>query len=247
MIDDYNIQMPGRIVEYDATTQLAVVRISNDKTYSNSAEISRQVKRVLLRDVPVYTPSGGNWAMTFPIKTGDTCLISFSQFGYDHWLYNDEDSAGVRSDGEPQTWTGRRFSLRDGFAQVGFNTIPRAIADYSALDSEWRNVDRTQRITLAADGEINISTGTETVTSVTIKPDGTVSIIAPTSTTVTSPVISIVAETSVGITSPTVDMSGDLNVTGIVTGASGVFAGIVSETHTHAVLAADFGNTDLPQ
>jgi phage baseplate assembly protein gpV len=212
MIDDYNIQMPGRIVEYDATTQLAVVRISNDKTYSNSGETDRQVKRVLLRDVPVHTPSGGNWAMTFPINTGDSCLINFSQFGYDHWLYNDEDSAGIRSDGQPQTWTERRFSLRDGFAQVGYNTIPKAIADYSADDSEWRNVDRTVRITLA-DAGVNIVAG---ATTITITKDGDV--------TVTAPTTAIVGDMTV---------SGKLDVVGKVTGGSGEFAGISSEGHTH--------------
>ena len=158
--------------------------------------------------------------MTFPIKTGDTCLINFSQFGYDHWLYNDEDSAGVRSDGQPQTWTERRFSLRDGFAQVGYNTIPKAIADYSELDSEWRNVDRTVMVTLA-DAGVNIVAGTSTIN---ISKDGNVTITAPTTAIV-----------------------GDLTVTGSVVATGEVTGnGIALSTHTHAVLAADFGNTDVP-
>ena len=221
MIDDYNIQMPGRIESYDPVTQLGVVRISNDKTYSNSTETSKQRKRVLLRDVPVQTPGGGDWHMTFPIKKGDACLISFSQFGYDHWLYEDKDSAGVRSDGQPQTWTNRRFSIRDGFAQVGFNTVPRAIADYSATDSEWRNVDRVQRITLEEAGNIHIAAGS---TTINITKDGDVTITAPTTAIV-----------------------GDLTVTGSVVAQGEVTGnGIDLSTHTHAVLAADFGDTDVP-
>ena len=221
MIDDYNIQMPGRIESYDPVTQLGVIRISNDKTYSNSTETSRQRKRVLLRDVPVQTPGGGDWHMTFPIKKGDACLISFSQFGYDHWLYEDKDSAGVRSDGQPQTWTNRRFSTRDGFAQVGFNTVPRAIADYSATDSEWRNVDRVQRITLEEAGNIHIAAGS---TTINITKDGDVTITAPTTAIV-----------------------GDLTVTGSVVAQGEVTGnGIDLSTHTHAVLAADFGETDVP-
>lgn len=221
MIDDYNIQMPGRIESYDPVTQLGVVRISNDKTYSNSTETSRQRKRVLLRDVPIQTPGGGDWHMTFPIKKGDACLISFSQFGYDHWLYEDKDSAGVRADGQPQTWTNRRFSTRDGFAQVGFNTVPRAIADYSATDSEWRNDDRVQRITLEEAGNIHIAAGS---TTINITKDGDVTITAPTTAIV-----------------------GDLTVTGSVVAQGEVTGnGIDLSTHTHAVLAADFGNTDVP-
>ena len=83
--------------------------------------------------------------MTFPVKPGDTCLVSFSQFGYDHWLYNDDDAAGTRDDGNPQPWTFRKFNVQDGFAQVGFNTLPRAISGYSATDSEWRNASAGQK------------------------------------------------------------------------------------------------------
>lgn len=213
MIDDYNIQMPGRIESYDPVTQLGVVRISNDKTYSNSTETSRQRKRVLLRDVPIQTPGGGDWHMTFPIKKGDACLISFSQFGYDHWLYEDKDSAGVRADGQPQTWTNRRFSTRDGFAQVGFNTIPRAIADYSATDSEWRNVDRQQRVTLEEGGNIVIATG--------------------------STVINVAKDGEVTMTTPTLQVNGAINSTGLISsdtgfsGPSAVIGGIEVAGHDH--------------
>lgn len=173
MIDDYNIIMPGRIVSYDPVEQLSAVLISNSRTYSTSSSTERQSKRVQLVDVPTYTPGGGGWHMTFPIKKDDPCLISFSQFGYDHWLFEDKDAAGVRQDGQPMPWTERRFSLRDGFCQVGWNTIPRAVAEYHASHSQWRNVDATQVISLNDDASISIdSTVNLTITAPQVTING---------------------------------------------------------------------------
>lgn len=172
-IDDYSITMPGRIVEYFPETQTATVKISNDRTYSTDTDDESQVTPSFLYDVPVFTSGGGFWHITFPIKTDDPCLLSFSQFGYDHWLFKNEDSAGVRDDGHPQAWTEREFDLADGFAQVGWNNIPTAIADYHATDAEFRNVDRDQRIALQENGDIHIKTGT---TTITMNPSGDITI-----------------------------------------------------------------------
>lgn len=162
-LENYNIVMPGRIVEYFPEEQVATIRISMDRTFDTSTSSSKKVARGLLEDVPVFTPSGGGWAITFPIKIGDTCLLMFSQFGYDHWLFEDKDDAGLRTDGQPMPWTRRMFSLADGFAMVGFNTLPRAISAYNAIDSEWRNEDAGQRITLKEGGDIEINTPTEVI------------------------------------------------------------------------------------
>jgi len=176
-IEDYSITMPGRIIEYFPETQTATVKISNDRTYSTDADDEIQVTPSFLHDVPVFTSGGGLWHITFPIKADDPCLLSFSQFGYDHWLFKNEDAAGIRDDGHPQAWTKREFDLADGFAQVGWNNIPTAIADYHATDAEFRNVDRDQRIALQENGDVHIKTGSTTITmnpsgNITINTDG---------------------------------------------------------------------------
>jgi len=232
MNSDYNINMPGRIVSYDPVEQLSVVMISNSKNYSNSDVTNRQVSRVKLVDVPTFTPGGGGWHMTFPIKPGDTCLLSFSQFGYDHWLFEDKDAAGVRLDGQPFPWTERKFSLRDGFAQVGWNNIPRAVADYSANHSQWRNVDASQVISLNED------------TSITITSPIALTINAP-EVTVICETSEVIASTSTTITCPANTIDGDLEVTGTITAPnmsattaltspSVVAGGINMQTHDHA-------------
>jgi hypothetical protein len=219
--DDYHFTKPGHIVEYFPLTQTATVQISNDRTYSTSSADDLTVTPSYLYDVPTFTPGGGDFHMTFPIKAGDSCLLSFSQFGYDHWFVNNEDAAGVRDDGNPQPWTFRKFNLADGFCQVGWNNLKTAIDGYIADGSEWRNIDRTQRIALQENGDIEVVAGSSTLV---MTKDGNV--------TVTAPTTAIVGDLTV---------SGTIVATGEVTGN-----GIALSTHTHAVLAADFGNTDVP-
>lgn len=197
MDTNYEFQKPGRIVEYFPATQTATVKICNDRTYSTSEVDEEQVTPGLLYDVPVHTPSGGGWAMTFPIEAGEPCLLSFSQFGYDHWFVNNSDSAGVDSDGSPQPWTRRRFDLADCFAQVGFNNLQTVVSDYQANHSEWRNEDRTTRIALMSSGQVQIISGS---TSIQVLPSGDVIIMAP--------------EVSM---SGDLQVDGDLNVGGTIT------------------------------
>ena len=207
-LDDYEFQKPGRIVEYFPLTQTATVKISNDRSYSTTEDTDLQVAQTLLYDVPVFTAGGGGWHMTFPIKVGDTCLLSFSEFGYDHWFALNEDSGGIRADGNPQPWTNRRFSLDDGFAQVGWNNLPTAIESYSETDSEWRNADAAQSIALQETGDIHIKTGT---TTINIAPDGNVTVVAP-----------------------TVEITGDLTVSGTIVAVGEITSGSVTLTgHVH--------------
>ena len=165
MIDNqaYSMILPARIVEYFKETQTATIQISAEGIHSSSSEISQTKIREPIEDVPVHTPSGGGWALTVPIKKGDTCLIVFSQIGYDHWLFKDEDVAGKLA-GLPQPWLNRQFSVDDGFAFVGFNTLPRAIGNYTDDGSQWRNEDTTQSIHLKDDLSITV----DSPTSVTI-------------------------------------------------------------------------------
>ena len=206
--EDYAIIMVGRIVSYSPANQTSTIRICDDRTSSNSQEDDVQTERGLLYNVPTYTSGGGGWHLTFPIKAGDSCLLNFSQFGYDHWLVEDKDRAGVRDDGLPQPWTRRRFDLSDGFAQVGFNNLLQTVADYSETDVELRNDDRTQRLTLLEDGNIHIASGASTVN---IAPDGNVTIVAP-----------------------TVAVTGDMTVSGTIVATGEITGnGIELSTHTH--------------
>lgn len=239
-MNDYSIIMPGQVVEYFPEDQTATIRISNDMTYTTSTQDEEQVTPELLYDVPVYTSGGGNWHITFPIKAGDSCLLNFSQFGYDHWFINNEQSAGKDEHGSPQPWTRRMFNQADGFAQVGWNNLPTKIADYSSTDSEWRNADRAQHISLLEDGNIHIKTGTTTINlapsgAITVDTDTSVDITAGAEVSVTAPSVVadcatavVTASANIDLTTPVTNVSGimnvggALNVTGLMNGAGGL-------------------------
>ena len=266
-IEKQFICLAGRIVEYFPATQTATVKLSEDRTYSTPQSDDVQTGHPLLHDVPVYTSGGGTWHITFPIKEGDTCLMHFSQSGYDHWLFKDEDSAGKNTDGHPMPWTKRKFNCDDGFAQVGWNNIPRAIPEYSGTDAEFRNQDRNQRVTLLEDCQIHIKTGT---TTINLKPDGdidintdanlnatvggnmtstvtgnsvvtceTAEVTANTSSTVTSPAIDMNAATGVTMTTPLCTITGNL----LLGGALG--SGGAAVPASGAVITGPLESTDV--
>lgn len=217
----YSIVFPARIVEYFPEDQTASIQISAETVFSDTEELSKSVTRRPIHGVPVHTPSGGGWAMTMPIKKGDTCLIVFSQVGYDHWLVRDEDTAG-RLAGLPMPWLRRQFSDDDGFAMVGFNTLPRAIDNYSTDGSQWRNSDSTQTIHLKEDLAIEVNSPTSiTINAPTVivnSDDTTVN--ASSKATVVAPTIKLDASVMVDVVSPLLKCSGNITATGIVSGAS---------------------------
>lgn len=276
MIDNQkmSIILPARIVEYFPETQTATIQICIDIIYSDAVAISESKAREPLEEVPVHTVSGGGWALTMPIKAGDTCLMYFSQQGYDHWLYEDKNVAGLLAN-LPKPWLRRQFSDDDGLALVGFNTLPRAIQQYSANHSQWRNDDTNQMISLNEDLSIDINS----TVSVTINAPEvvinceTANVNATTKLTVDSPESQFTGNVQIdgelGVTlaatmSSTLNVvaaiggtgglaisggsgaaiTGDLSSTGAVTGIT--FNGVTIETHTHTETGTGGGETLAP-
>lgn len=151
--------LPARILKYYPENQTADITLCAEQVYSNYEGSLKNQKRIPILGVPVHTASGGGWALSFPIAEGDTCLVTFSQVGYDHWLYLDRDTGGTLL-GQPSPQLRRSFNEDDGFVMVGFNTMPRVLQNVSSSDSEWRNTDKTQLISLKSNGSIEIKSGT---------------------------------------------------------------------------------------
>ncbi len=228
MIDNqkYSLLLPARIVEYFPENQTATVQICAETVFSSAINSSEVSTRKPLEGVPVHTVGGGGWHLTMPIKAGDSCIISFSQVGYDHWLHEDKDSAGLLA-GLPKPHLGRQFSEDDGFVTVGFNTLPRAVENYSGVNSEWRNEDATQVIRLKEDLSIEI----DSTVSVTINAPSVVvncetsEVNADTSTTVTTPTATINCDDAI------VDATASMKVTTLdftVDCPTSTFTGLIS-------------------
>ena len=225
--EDYSIIFPARIVKYYVDKQRADIQISAERVYASSEVKNGLATRTVLENVPVHTPSGGGWSMTMPIKTGDTCIILFSQIGYDHWLYEDKDKAGKIA-GDPMPYLKRKFSVNDGFAIVGFNTFPRAIQSYHETHSQWRNEDAQQVISLNDD------------TSIAIDSPIKVTINAPI-VEVNAPIVEINAPTKVTIDTPLAEFTGNLTM------AFGTFSlgGVNMNDHIHSQDSDSGGDSEV--
>jgi len=212
-LDEMYISLPGRIVEYFPEDQTATIQICVERLSSSTDESNGKVKRNALVDVPVHTPSGGGWSVTMPITTGNTCMLFFSQQGYDHWLFDDKDEAGLFKS-KPMTWLSRKFDMQDCYAIVGLNTLPRAVKNYSATHSQWRDLEGTQVISLNLDETITIDSVSEV--------------------TITAPIVNILSSTEINLTTPTINCSGDLNVSGSIESVGDITAdGVSMLTHVH--------------
>ena len=73
--------MPGIVESYDAETRRAVVKGALKVVTTNKEEIEREA----IHNVPVVFPSGGGFAMTFPLEPGDPVLLVYSQRGLANW------------------------------------------------------------------------------------------------------------------------------------------------------------------
>ncbi len=235
----YNV--PGKIVTFDAAKQQATVQVCVELVYSDSGETAKMLVTKPIKGIPVHINSGGGWAQTHPIAVGDTCQVSFSQVGYDHWLYENKVSAGTL-DEIPKPWLRRKFNRNDGFCLVGYHTEPLAITSYSDTHSEWRNAAADQIIRLKDDQDIEIETTTkvlitaplvdvqcdDAVVNATNSIDAdcvTLTVDATTSATVTTPTLAIIAATAVNMTTPLFTLTGAMSITETLLVAKGIGAG----------------------
>lgn len=121
---DLNCHHIATIQEFNSSDQTIRATINYTQTYYKQAQdgtyVPFQVPYPILVDVPVIILGGGPAALTFPIASGDECLILFNDRDLDNW-YGGASSGAVNSN--------RLHSFSDGLALVGF----RNISGYDAI------------------------------------------------------------------------------------------------------------------
>ena len=118
-IDKVNTSIPGIIQSYDADSNRAVVVPTGKRTFPDG----RKLEYPVIYDVPVVFPTalGGSCGVTFPIKSGDACLVLFSQENIQSFL------GGQDSDDN------KRFQLNDAVAVPGLYSNATQGADPSGV------------------------------------------------------------------------------------------------------------------
>lgn len=158
--------LPGIIEDIDFEKQTVSVQPAIQgvlvKTAADGTISYQNVNLPLLKDVPVFFPRGGDYAITFPIKAGDECLVVFAERCIDSWWAN----GGIGPQIEFRT-----HDLSDGFAIVGFSSVPNTIPSIDSDKLQIRKLDGSTYIELSEDG-IKLTTDQDLVAEV----DGDVTI-----------------------------------------------------------------------
>ncbi|NRQ51994.1 Gp138 family membrane-puncturing spike protein [Brevibacillus sp. HD1.4A] len=147
IFNSMRVSIPGIIQEFDPVTQTASVKVAIREHVRQPNLDYEWTEIPLLLDVPVVFPRGGGYVLTFPIKSGDECLVVFSDMCIDAWFA----SGGVQNQIEK-----RRHDLSDAIAIPGLWSQPKRLEEYSTKHVELRDDTRTKFIRIT-DSAIDIT------------------------------------------------------------------------------------------
>lgn len=227
-LKELHTSTPGIVESFDPETQLASVQPAIRRifvTRDGDTEILTPSDLPILINVPVIFPRGGGFSLTFPVKKGDECLLTFCERSIDNW----HETGKVKKPGA------RRFhSLSDATAFVGLSSLPNKIPNYDPANTEIKKDDGSVSIKLNDDGSLDIHADSN------INIDSSADIVG------TCENIDITANSNATLTAPTINLNGNttidgtLDVTGVTTAptveatTSLTVAGKEMSGHTHS-------------
>ncbi len=162
---------PGIIDAFDAATMTVRVKPSIKKLFYPDGANGVWVDLPVIVDVPLCVMSGKGYALTFPIASGDECLLLFAERAVDNWHDQGEISEQAAK---------RKHSLCDAFALVGVRSKPNVITNYNTSEVELRSKDAQTRIRLSDSGvhieqggnKIDMTSSEIALTATTVKISG---------------------------------------------------------------------------
>lgn len=154
-LKDLHTAMPGIVETFDAEKQLATIQPAIRRifvTRDGEKEILVPSDLPILINVPVIFPRGGGFSLTFPVKKGDECLLTFCERSIDNW----HETGKVKVPGA------KRFhSLSDATAFVGLSSIPNKVPNYDGTNVQLKKDDGSVEFTLLTDGTVNLKANTK--------------------------------------------------------------------------------------
>ncbi|ARF49172.1 phage baseplate assembly protein V [Pantoea stewartii] len=217
------------IQSFDAETVTCTVQPAIKGVISDQNGSTQSVALPLLVDVPVVFPRGGGVTLTFPVATGDECLVVFADRCIDFWWQN----GGVQESVDP-----RQHDLSDAFALPGPQSQKRKISAISSSGAQLRSDDGLAYVEVAAGHDI------------TVKTPGKLSASAEGGAEITAPEIVLNGNVTInGNLSQGMGCSGgSANINGPVTVKNDVTAaGISLSSHVHSGVQSGSSNTGKPQ
>ena len=138
---DVHTALPGQVISYDQTTQKATIQPCLKKSYLDGTTQEMPI----LNNVPVIFPRAGGASLTFPVLSGDTCLLLFVERSTDLW----KSVGGVVAPNDP-----RKFDLSDAVAIMGL--MPFTENSLSENNEDVLLTYKSSNIRIKASGEIQI-------------------------------------------------------------------------------------------
>ena len=141
---DIRVSLPAKVTSFDPVKQTIsciplireLVNINGSVKYTDLPE---------LKDVPIEMPRAGNWVITFPIKVGDECRVTFQDLCIDGWWFR----------GGIQNWNDlRRHDLSDAIATFSPWSLPNAISNYNSTDMEIRDLTGQIKLKFSENGVV---------------------------------------------------------------------------------------------
>lgn len=152
--NNLRVAAPGIILSFDPAEQTVSVQIAIREKRLMEDGSEKWIDIPQLVDVPVVFPRAGGYALTFPVKAGDECLVVFGDACMDAWW----QSGGVQNQIDC-----RRHDLSDGYAILGPWSQPRTIPNYSTDSVQLRTEDGSAYVEIAG-STINIVGGVINIT-----------------------------------------------------------------------------------
>ncbi len=166
-----NCHAIAQIQMFNPLQQTATASVNYRRTlYKNDpltgVRIATLVNYPFLADCPVMFLGGGNGCLTFPVTTGDDCLVFFNDRDIDNW-FSGSTTSGVA--------TNRLHSFSDGIILVGLRNLNNVIVNFNGADIELRTRDGLTKIVIAGDGT-SVTVNVGPAMTLVLSADGTVSI-----------------------------------------------------------------------
>jgi len=156
-----NTCIPGIVQEFYPETQTATIMPAiQAKVTGYDGKVTYQDAPALL-GVPVCFPFaiGAGFAMTWPIRKDDPCVIVFSQRGIDNW----HEKGGVQP--PEDSVLSRHHDINDAFAMIGAPALTQTLTEWLSDGIELRNTARTTRLTVLDDRTESVAGSNSVVTS----------------------------------------------------------------------------------
>lgn len=139
--------MPGIIQSFNAEKMTAEVQIALMGLQTKEDGSQTAIKISLCVDCPVQLPGGGGFTLAFWPEQGDECLLVFASRCIDAWW----QSGGVQKQQEF-----RMHDLSDGFAVLGFKSVPNVIPAIKRHAVQLRSNDGSTYMEINADQQFKV-------------------------------------------------------------------------------------------